>query len=141
MNPEIPLTLIIMPDRLGVARFPADVPLPDAILRTVGMPQAGFVSITCTGREQSVVAREDLLTSLDGAQVEGGWRVFGLAGPLDFALVGILADISGVLAESGISIFAISTYDTDYILVKEIRLRAAKAALVAAGYRVTEAAD
>ncbi|MBQ1501170.1 MAG: ACT domain-containing protein [Firmicutes bacterium] len=65
---------------------------------------------------------------------EDGWRGFRVRGPLDFSLVGILARISSVLAESGISIFAVSTFDTDYILVKEKDFPGAEAALTAAGY-------
>ena len=63
-----------------------------------------------------------------------GWSCLKIAGPLDFSLTGILADISTVLAEAEISIFAISTFDTDYILVKSEKLPYAKAALLASGY-------
>jgi hypothetical protein len=74
----------------------------------------------------------------EGAQTEPGWRVIKVIGPLDFALVGILAELAGLLAEAGISIFALSTFDTDYILVKEARLAAAQAALTRAGHQVQE---
>ena len=69
-------------------------------------------------------------------QVERGWRAICVAGPLDFALVGVLASLSGTLASAGVSIFAISTFDTDYILVKEDMLGAAREALAAAGHQV-----
>jgi hypothetical protein len=64
------------------------------------------------------------------------WRAFKVRGPLDFGLVGILAGISGVLADAEVSIFAISTHDTDYILVRGAQLEAAVTALRAAGYEV-----
>ncbi len=65
---------------------------------------------------------------------ETGWRIIKVTGPLDFGLTGVLAGIARPLAEAGISIFAISTFDTDYVLVKAETLEAACAALRAAGY-------
>ena len=65
-----------------------------------------------------------------------GWRGFRIQGTIDFSLVGILAGISTVLAENQIGIFAVSTYNTDYILVREDDLTRATAALEAAGYHV-----
>lgn len=65
---------------------------------------------------------------------EDGWRAFRIAGTLDFSLVGILAKISAILAEAGVGIFAVSTYNTDYILTKEADFERALAALALAGY-------
>ena len=67
---------------------------------------------------------------------EDGWKGFKICGVLDFSLVGILADISNVLSKCGISIFALSTYNTDYILVKEENFDKAAAALIRHGYGV-----
>lgn len=67
---------------------------------------------------------------------EAGWRVFKVAGPLDFALTGILASIADPLAQAGVSIFAISTYNTDYLMVKEQKLDVALRALKQAGHTV-----
>jgi len=67
---------------------------------------------------------------------EDGWRALAVQGPLDFSLVGILADISAALAREKISIFAVSTYDTDYILVKNECFDTACVALTRAGYEV-----
>ncbi len=67
---------------------------------------------------------------------EDGWRAFRLAGQLDFSLIGILARIAALLAEANISIFAVSTYDTDYVLVKEDRFAAALRLLAENGYHV-----
>ena len=67
---------------------------------------------------------------------EDGWKGFRIEGVLDFSLIGILSRISGVLAESGIGIFAVSTYNTDYILVKGDSFDKAAEALAAAGYSI-----
>ena len=68
--------------------------------------------------------------------VDNGWRLMRVEGTLDFALVGILSNIAHALAAKNISIFAISTYDTDYVLVKEDKVEEAKEALRGAGYEV-----
>lgn len=93
-----------------------------------------FWSLTRTAEELSIVLPEEV--DLPGAVVEGGWRALQVAGVLDFSLTGILAGISGVLAQANISMFALSTYNTDYILVRAEKLEAAVAALQQAGYQV-----
>ena len=70
------------------------------------------------------------------SQVEEGWKALKVRGPLDFSQVGILASIAGPLSNAGISIFTISTFDTDYILIKEGTLKPAITALEAAGHQV-----
>lgn len=89
-----------------------------------------------TAEELSLVCPE---TDLPAAvlQCERGWRGLKICGVLDFALVGILAKISSLLANAGISIFAVSTYNTDYILIKESHLQKAAAALRTNGYQIT----
>ena len=77
-----------------------------------------------------------------GAKVEAGWRALRVVGTLDFALTGILAGLTGSLAEAGVSVFALSTFDTDWLLVRAEALGKARAALEGSGYAVlTEAAD
>ena len=93
-----------------------------------------FSSITRTPDELSIVCEERLAP--DDGKSEGGWRALQVAGPLDFALVGILAAIAAPLAEAGVSIFAVSTFDTDYVLVKESNLARAIDALRDAGHEV-----
>lgn len=66
--------------------------------------------------------------------MEHGWRALQVEGPLDFSLTGILASLATPLSGAGISIFAISTYDTDYLLVKEVHLDRARKVLEALGY-------
>ena len=88
-----------------------------------------------TDGELSLVCRtEDAPANAE--KREDGWRAFRIRGELDFSLTGILARISGVLAENGIGIFAVSTYNTDYILVKKERFEKALKALESVGYTV-----
>jgi hypothetical protein len=73
----------------------------------------------------------------DGAAIEAGWRALRVAGTLDFSLTGVLASLAAPLAQAGVSIFAVSTYDTDYLLVRESGLAAALVALRGAGHTIT----
>ena len=91
-----------------------------------------------TDRELSLVC-ETRDTPARTLEREDGWRGFRVAGTLDFSLVGILSRLSGILAAEGIGIFAVSTYDTDYILVKRDNLDRALRALAVAGYEVDDA--
>ena len=104
------LSLILLSESLSICRFRPDVPLP-------AMPSEGFWSITRTQDELSLVCPSNCVPDACERR-EDGWRAFRVKGTLDFSLVGILAGIASVLAEAGISIFALSTYDTDYVLVK-----------------------
>ncbi|MBS5925464.1 MAG: ACT domain-containing protein [Clostridium sp.] len=76
-----------------------------------------FISITRTEDELSIVCIDKNIPN--EIKSEKGWRVLKVEGPLDFSLIGILSKISGILAKEKISIFVVSTFDTDYILVKE----------------------
>lgn len=123
------MNLSLTPDRLTVCQLPANAPLPAWAANA-----NGFVSITRTTEELSLVCREDLAPA--DMKQEAGWRAFKIEGPLDFGLTGILASVLDPLAQAKISIFAISTYHTDYILVKADKVEAATAALRAAGHGV-----
>jgi hypothetical protein len=92
-----------------------------------------FLSITLTRDELSIVSPEDAVPA--HVRAEKGWRCIKVAGPLDFSLTGILASLLNPLAEKGISIFAVSTYDTDYLLVKEENLAKTLNALSEFGHR------
>ena len=97
---------------------------------------AGFFFIGRTDEEISLVCKtED--TPANTTDREDGWRGFRVQGMLDFSLTGILFRLSGVLAEAGIGIFAVSTYNTDYILVKEENFARALSELATEGYQVT----
>ena len=86
------------------------------------------LSLVCKTEDtpQKTIARDD------------GWRGFRIQGVLDFSLIGILSKLSGILAEHNIGIFAVSTYNTDYILVKEENFERALTVLASAGYQVCD---
>lgn len=107
------------------------MPVPASIF---GAP--GLVSVTRTPEEVSVVAPDDAIDPAAFEKCQPGWRAFGVAGPLDFAMTGVMAELSQTLAAAGISLFAISTYDTDYILVRARHARQAAQAWRASGHEV-----
>ncbi len=86
-----------------------------------------------TDHELSLVCPTDLLPT-DAEVHEDGWSCFRVVGQMEFTMVGVLAKISGCLGESGISIFAVSTFDTDYIFIKKEKCHEAQVALEAIGY-------
>ena len=98
---------------------------------------AGFYFIGRTEEEISLVCRTECVPAGTVAR-EDGWRGFRIEGMLDFSLIGILSPITAILAENKIGIFAVSTYNTDYVLVKEENFEKALAALSAAGYETAE---
>ncbi len=91
-----------------------------------------LLSVTYTADELSIVCANSAIP--DDTQCERNWRALKVQGPLDFSLTGILAALAGPLASAGIAIFALSTYDTDYILVKEHTLQRAIAVLQQDGH-------
>ena len=113
--------------------------LPDALtVCKLARPEDADVSkdlffLGRTDEEISLVCRTENTPENTLAR-EDGWRAFRIQGVLDFSLIGILSKISGILAENGIGIFAVSTYNTDYILVKGEDLDRAMDALEQAGY-------
>ena len=125
--PHLPLTLL--PERLAVCRFPPGAPAPVWALESLA-----FSCITRTPDELSVLTEERLVP--EGVPAERGYRAFKVRGPLPFHLVGIFASLAGPLAEAGLSIFALSTFDTDYVLVQEGDLARAAEVLRAAGHEV-----
>ena len=96
-----------------------------------------FFFIGMTDEELSLVCRTEDVPEKT-VERDDGWRGFRIEGVLDFSLVGILSKLSTILAENGIGIFAVSTYNTDYILVKAENYERAMAVLAAAGYEVEE---
>lgn len=96
--------------------------------------QGAFWSITRTAGELSIVCAEESVPP--GVTCQPGWRGLQVAGPLDFSLTGVLASLAAPLAEAGVSIFAISTYDTDFLLVREEQLEVAVDVLRRAGHTV-----
>jgi hypothetical protein len=125
------LTLDLLSGELAVCRLPADAAAPNWAW------SGELTSITSTDDELSVVCGADPVP--DDVQHTAGWRAFKVLGPLDFDLVGVLAGLSSTLAGAGVSIFAISTYDTDFVLVQNEQIGVAAEALKDAGYHVNEA--
>jgi hypothetical protein len=130
-RPRLPLTLLAEP--LALCRLEPSAPLP---AWTAGARR--FLTVSRTPDELSITA--DASTVPAGLPCERGYRAFQVQGPLPLDLVGILASMAEPLARARISIFAISTYDTDYVLVKGTDLDAAIATLEGAGHRITRAA-
>ena len=124
------LSLKILPDRMAVCRFEPTSELPDWV------DKSAFYSITRTQEELTLVSREAPVPQ--GTKCERGWRCFRVQGVLDFSEIGIMFSITQPLAKSGVSVFVISTYDTDYFLVKEKELPKAIDALTAIGHKIAE---
>ena len=124
----IALDLDLMPGAYAICRWSADATLPDWAY------QGGFVSVTRTPAELSAVCAFDAVPS--GTVCEGPWHILAVRGPLDFALTGVVASLASPLADAAISMFAVSTYDTDYVLVRADAVDRAIEALREAGHRV-----
>ena len=107
------MDLTVLGEPLAICRLPATGRIPSWALEE----HETFSSITRTGEELSIVCAEEAVPP-DDVQYEGGWRALKVPGPIPFGVTGVLASIAGPLAAAGISIFAVSTYDTDYVLVK-----------------------
>jgi hypothetical protein len=120
------LTLTLLEGRFTLHRLEPDTVLPETILRN------SFFAITRTDDELSIVLPESV--EIESNRSEPGWACFKVEGPLEFNLTGILAEIASVLANAKIPNFALSTFDTDYILVKRKQAETAKEALLSAGY-------
>ena len=122
------LTLSIVPGVFAVCRLNPASPLPSWATTD------GFMAIVRTAEKLSIVCAEQAVPA--GVTCQRGWRGLKVAGPLDFALTGVLASLAGPLAEAGVSIFAVSTYDTDYLFVREEQLGTAIDALRRAGFAI-----
>jgi hypothetical protein len=105
------MKLILLNNKYSIYKFPIEATLPDWVY------SSDFYSITKTTDEFSVVTlqvdsqQENLISSKD-------WRILKIMGPLDLSLIGVISEISGILKNASIAVFIISTYDTDYILMK-----------------------
>ena len=123
------MTLTEVEGIYSVYRFAPGTRVPSCLLDT-----DSFISITRTADELSVVCEGGL--SLDQMAEESGWSVLKVEGPLDFGMTGVVASITGPLGAASISVFVISTYDTDYLLVKRDRLARAATVLRGADFTV-----
>jgi len=116
------LILTLLPDKLGICRLESGVSL-QKLPRDDGV----FFSVTKTAEETSLVCSEELIPA--DIPSEKNFRIFKVEGPLEFGLTGILAMLLEPLAKAGIPVFTLSTYDTDYIMIKEEKLEKAVKAL------------
>lgn len=124
------LTMRLLVGRYGICRLNSNDLIPEWVYKS------SFLSVTRTMDELSIVCNEESIPN--NIKCEKEWRVLMVEGPLDFSLIGILASISKILSQNLISVFVISTYDTDYILVKNNAINNAIEALVSEGYRIVE---
>jgi len=118
--------LKLLPGVYAVCQLPADAPVP------AWARGDDFLAIIRTPDELTVVCEGANIPS--DVRAERGWRALKIAGPLEFSMVGVLASLSGALAQAGVSIFALSTFDTDYLLVKKAQVETAIQALENAGH-------
>lgn len=123
----------VLRTRVAVCQLDADDPLPS----WVDLSSRRLVSVTRTATELSIVVDQDVVPL--GSIAERGWCVLVVRGPLSFSLTGVLAGLATPLADAGIPIFVLSTYDTDLLLVRDDALDRAVAALEAAGHTIHRA--
>jgi hypothetical protein len=120
--------LTLLPERFAISRLATDAPIPN------WATQGPFFSVTRTGDELSVVCELSLVPV--GAQSQPGWHVFKVHGPFVLSEIGVLSALAAPLAAARISLFAVSTFDTDYLLVAAATLSAAIVALEQAGHTI-----
>ncbi|MCB2185354.1 MAG: ACT domain-containing protein [Deltaproteobacteria bacterium] len=130
--PDASCNLELLPGLLTICRLPPGEPVPDWAWG------GDFAAVVRTPAELSIVCPEGRPPA--GARQEPGWRALAVAGPLDFHQVGVLASLAGPLAAAEVSIFVVSTFDTDYLLLRARDLPRALAALAGAGHRISQPA-
>jgi len=123
------LTLLLFEGCLAVCRLPASSPVP-----AWALTKGPLSSITRSERELSIICGEMAVPS--GVKCERGWRVLKVENPLNFALTGILVALAAPLADAGVSIFTVSTFDSQYLMVKEASIALALKILVNAGHEI-----
>jgi len=124
---SVHLVLSVLSETFTIHKLSPNVSIPEEILKS------NYYSVSKRENELSVVCSE--LIEVQSLQRSKGWKCIKVKGPLDFNLTGILAGISDILFQANISIFAISTFDTDYILVRSQDLPSARTKLRQAGYK------
>jgi len=126
------LDLRLLAGSYAVSRLSPDEALPE-------WARGELLAATWTPDELSIVSAAGSVP--ESVRSESGWRVLCVEGPLDFSLVGILAALTGTLARAEIAVFSLSTFDTDYLLVRERDLERALSALESDDHRITAASD
>lgn len=125
--------IYLLPANLAVCRLPSSAGFP------TWMKGEDLLAVVRTKQELSIVCDAECVP--EGVVVETGWRCWKVHGPLDFSLIGVLAGLANALAEAGVSIFVTSTYDTDYVLVKDTDLSRSREALIQRGYQIMDRGD
>jgi uncharacterized protein len=123
--PQPSLKLRLLPDRLMVCRLPAESTLPTWM-------HCGSLTATVRTADELSIVCADTAVPID-VIAERGWRALKVEGPLEFSMVGVLASLAVPLAQAGVSIFVLSTYDTDYLLLKDEAIPRALSSLRAVG--------
>ncbi len=122
------LELSLLPGRFAISKLAPDAPLPAWAVR------GSFSSVTRTCDELSIIVEEARVPA--GTQSQSGWRVLKVHGPFVLSEVGVLASLATPLADARVSVFVVSTFDTDYLLVTEEQLTSAIVALGGAGHSI-----
>ncbi|HUK53008.1 MAG TPA: ACT domain-containing protein [Candidatus Binatia bacterium] len=122
------LRLRLMPESFAICRLEPQAPVP------AWLPRKGFTAVIRTAAELSIYSAEEAVPP--EVQAARGWRAFELAGPFAFTETGIIASVVAPLAEAGISVSVVATYDTDYVFVSQSALEGAVAVLTAAGHHI-----
>jgi len=120
----------LLAERFAVVKLPTGAEVP------VAPSAATFWSLTVTAGEISLICAEENVPTNPDCQIERMWRCLKVAGPMEFELKGILLSLLEPLAGASVSVLAMSTYDTDFVFVKERALERALAALTEAGHRL-----
>jgi hypothetical protein len=127
MIPRHVLTFRLLSEPFAICRLDADAQAPD-------WPRGAFVSVTRTPQELSIVCEERSVPA--HVSSVGGRRALGIQGTIDFSTIGVIAGLTVPLAEAGVSVFVVSTFDTDWVLLQEPELAKSIAVLRAAGHVV-----
>jgi hypothetical protein len=122
------LQLSLLKDKYGICTLPNTAPIPDWALTQ------SLASITRTEKELTIVCRLEILPSQYQSDLK--WRCFKIDGSFDLNQIGVISSISSPLADAGISIYVISTYDTDYFLIQEQNLEQTIAVLSSSGHYI-----
>ena len=123
------LTLLLFDGCLAVCRLPSNSQMP-----SWAFAKGPLNSVTRSEKELSIICAETAVPA--GVPCERGWRVMKVENPLNFALTGILVSLAAPLADAGVSIFTISTFDSQYLMVKEASIELALKILVNAGHEI-----
>ena len=124
------LQLSLLKDKYGICTLPNTAPIPDWALTQ------SLASITRTEKELTIVCRLEILPSQYQSDLK--WRCFKIDGSFDLNQIGVISSISSPLADAGISIYVISTYDTDYFLIQEQNLEKTISVLSSSGHYITK---